>query len=134
MLSNFVFDTTKVLFWKRLLAQVIDWVLVFLTVIVLTILIRPLGQLFPWILFWTFLFYSVLMDAYREGTIGKLYMGLKVVKKEDNSSRLLTAFYRNFMKLFIALFLYEIMLLIFRKGYSGYHNKIAKTMVIETRP
>jgi len=115
MISYLIFDTTKVLFWKRLIAQIIDSILVLLTVIIWSALFTPLGLLFPWILFWVYLSYSVLMDAYREGTIGKLYMGLKVVKKNESSVKLLTSFYRNFMKFLIALFLYDFLLLIFRK-------------------
>jgi uncharacterized RDD family membrane protein YckC len=131
MISIFIFDTTKVLFWKRLAAQFIDCSLVFLTVIVLTSWFTPLGSLFLWMLVWTYLIYSILMDAYREGTVGKLYMGLKVVNTQEGSSNLITSSYRNVMKLFIALFLYDILLLIIRKGYSGFHNKIAKTIIVE---
>jgi uncharacterized RDD family membrane protein YckC len=100
MISYSAFDTTKVLFWKRLVAQVIDCILVFSVVIVLAIWVTPLGVLFSWMLIWVYLIYSILMDAYQEGTIGKLFMDLRVVKRKNNSSKLLTSFYRNFMKFF----------------------------------
>jgi len=128
---NFTFHTTKVHFWKRLFAQIVDCVLVLLTVFVLTVFIKPIGFIFSWAFFWTYLLYAILMDAYREGTVGKMYMDLKVVRHQENSSKLLTSFYRNFLKLFISLFLYDSWLLISRNGYSGLHNKIAKTIVIE---
>jgi hypothetical protein len=101
-------------------------------VILLTILFKPFGLLFSWMLLWTYLVYSILMDAYREGTVGKLYMGLKVVNTQEGTSKLITSFYRNVMKLIIAMFLYDTLLLILRKGYSGFHNKIARTMVVES--
>jgi uncharacterized RDD family membrane protein YckC len=128
---NFTFHTTKVHFWKRLFAQIIDCVLVLLTVFVFTVFFKPIGFIFSWALVWTYLLYSILMDAYRGGTVGKMYMDLKVVHHQENSSKLLTSFYRNFAKLFITLLLYDVWLLISRNGYSGLHNKIAKTSVIE---
>jgi uncharacterized RDD family membrane protein YckC len=128
---NFTFHTTKVLFRKRLLAQIIDCILVLLTVFVLTVFIKPIGFIFSWTLLWTYLIYAILMDAYREGTVGKMYMDLRIVRHKDHSSTLVTSFYRNFAKLFIALLVYGCWLLIYRNGYSGLHNKIAKTGVIE---
>jgi len=131
MISFLFFDTTKTLLWKRLAAQLIDFALVFLTGVVLVILFRPLGLIFWWTLLLLFLVYSTLMDAYREGTIGKLYLGLRVVKKHDRHSKLLTSFYRNVTKLFITIFLFDIYLLVIRNGYSGFHNRIAGTAIFE---
>jgi uncharacterized RDD family membrane protein YckC len=131
MVSFFIFDTTKTLFRKRLFAQLIDCSLVFLTVIFLTSWFKQIGLLFYWMLLWVHLIYSILMDAYREGTLGKLYIGLKVVNTKKNTSKLFTSFYRNILKLFIAMFLYDILLVKLTKGYSGFHNKIAKTIVME---
>lgn len=129
MISFLFIDTTKTLVW-RLAAQLIDVVLVFLTSIILVALFRPLGLIFWWTVVWVFLLYSTLMDTYRQGTIGKLYLGLRVVKKHARSSKLLTSFYRNVTKLFIAIFLFEIYLLLIRKGYSGFHNRIAGTTIV----
>jgi uncharacterized RDD family membrane protein YckC len=131
MLYLQTFETTKVLFWRRLAAQAIDGVVVFLLAIILTVFFRPSGQLFSWILAGTYLAYSIPMDTYRDGTVGKLYMGLTIVRRED-SSKLLTSFYRNILKLLISVFLFDILFLIVRKGYSGLHNRFAKTAIAES--
>ena len=131
MISSFFFDTTKVLFRKRLFAQLIDYILVYVGVGVLTTGFSLIGPLFYWIWFWAYLIYAILMDAYRGGTVGKSSMGLKVINTQEGSSRLLTSFYRNVTKISIATFFWGIYLLIYRKGYSGFHNKIAGTKVVE---
>ena len=131
MINFLVIETPKTLLWKRLAAQLIDFVLVFLASVVLVILFKPLGLIFGWILLFLFLLYSILMDAYRQGTIGKLYLGLRVIKNHGRPSKLLTSFYRNVTKLIITVFLFDIYLLLIRNGYSGFHNRIAGTAIVE---
>jgi uncharacterized RDD family membrane protein YckC len=126
------FETIKVVFWKRLAAQAIDCALVFLVAVVVAVFFNPSSQLFSWILAWTYLAYSIPLDTYRDGTVGKLCMGLTIVRKED-SSKLLTSFYRNIFKLFISAFVFHLLFLIVRNGYSGLHNIVAKTKVVQRR-
>jgi len=130
MISFFTFETTKTLFWRRLIASLVDFVLVYLVTIILAVWITPLGYLFNWTFIWLLLLYGTIMDAYKEGTFGKMYVDLRVARQDNSKPKLIDAFYRNFMKLIISCFLYDILLLMIRRGYSGYHNKIAKTTVI----
>ena len=118
--------------WKRLIAQLIDITLVFLTVLVLTVAFHIPGPMFKWAILWTYLTYSILMDAYKHGTVGKLYLGLKVVKTSEMRSNFLTAFYRNLSKIFFALLLWDAILILLMTGHIGLHNTIAKSKVVQS--
>jgi uncharacterized RDD family membrane protein YckC len=112
-------------------AQAIDLVLVFLIVILLHAFWRIPAPLFKWILLWTYLIYSVLMDCYYDGTIGKLYLNMKVIRTSDNRSKLLTSFYRNLIKIFLGFLLFDSILILAVVGHLGIHNKIAGCAVVD---
>lgn len=130
LMYHFTFETTNVLFWKRLVAQVIDILIVLTGVFLVVAWTSVRGVVFQWIVVWVYLVYSMLMDAYAEGTVGKLTIGLKVVMNKKKEPKLLTAFYRNFMKIILNGIGLDILLLPLRKGYSGWHNRVAKTRIV----
>ncbi|MBZ0246203.1 MAG: RDD family protein [Cyclobacteriaceae bacterium] len=126
----FTFDTSKTLFWKRLIAQFIDFILISLIVTTYSIWYGNHGM-GNWMLIWGYLFYSILMDAYASGTIGKWIMGLRVIMIAPSNSKLLTAFYRNYMKILLSIIGFDILLVPFIRGFSGIHNRVAQTRVIK---
>jgi len=130
MMKNFSFGTNRVVFAKRLTAQIIDLALVFVTVMVLFVWFKSIGPVFIWAILLVYFSYCVLMDAYRDGTVGKHYLGLKVIKSGGASMEFRTALYRNLMKFVLLVFWYEIFLLIFVKDYPGLHNNLSKTNVV----
>lgn len=116
--------------WMRLIAQLLDIILVFFVVAIFMLAFPIPGQLFKWIFLWTYLGYSILMDAYKQGTVGKLYMGLKVIKTSELRSDLLTSFYRNLIKILTAFMLWDAILILLIAGRIGIHNTIAKSTVV----
>lgn len=84
-----------------------------------------------WMLIWGYLLYSILMDAYAKGTIGKWIMGLRVIMINPGDSKLLTAFYRNYMKILLSIIGFDILLVPFIRGFSGIHNRVARTRVMK---
>src|SRR3954464_2614079 len=91
-------DLNKAPGLKRSIAQAIDLLLIFLTIILLHAFWRIPIPLFKWVFLWIYLIYAILMDYFYDGTIGKLYLNLRVLRISDKRSKLLTAFSRNLMK------------------------------------
>ena len=114
------------------MAQIIDLVLVFFIAVVL-IMITGFRVTFSAIFFWAylaiFLVHGVILDAYRQGTIGKLVVGLRVIETPGIRSRFLTSFYRNLLKSFMILFGIGAILLIV--GKQGVHNRVTNCIVME---
>lgn len=118
--------------WKRLAAQIIDLGLIFLMTLFLFMIIGvELSSitLFAWAYFWFFLIYCVVLDTYYQGTIGKLMLGLKVTSNSGSRLKLLTSFYRNFIKSSMIFFIGGQIL--FLVGRQGFHNKVTKCIVFE---
>lgn len=129
LIYNFTFNTKKVLFWKRLIAQFIDFVLINFLVITYSMLFGDKGLSF-WINLWALLFYGVLMDTYTGGTIGKWILGLKVVMSNQETTQLSAMFFRNYTKVLLGIIGFNFLLVPLFRGFSGIHNRIAKTSVI----
>ena len=117
--------------WKRLVAQIIDGAFVFIFSIALFMIFRFPPSLFKWTLFWVFFTYSIFSDAYRQGTPGKHIMQIRVVKNSDIRSNLQTAFYRNLIKAILGIFLFDFFWIMIVPGRQGFHNQLAKSIVVE---
>ena len=126
----YTFNTITVKFWRRLLAQLIDFSLTYIVVVMLVMWFTPRELAFHWMLLWAYLIYGSLMDAYG-GTFGKMAMGLRVTMNDGSELTILTAFYRNFTKILFTISGFEILLLPLMKGYSGFHNRVAKTLIVK---
>lgn len=70
------------------------------------------------------------MDCYYGGTIGKLYLKMRVVTTADRS-RLLTCFYRNFTKVLFGVVLFDFILILLIVGRLGFHNTISSCSVVD---
>jgi len=117
--------------WRRLIAQGIDVTLVFLTIIVTVVIVRySTLAMFLGTVVGIQLTYSTLMDCYYGGTVGKLYLKIKVVTTSKRP-RLLTSFYRNFIKMIIGVLLFESILLFLLVEYVGIHNFMSDCKVID---
>ena len=88
----------------------------------------PTWKIFLWFYLLMFLLYSVPFDAYRQGTVGKHLMKLRVICTSEVRPILMTSFYRNLAKAVSILILVDIYLLFM--GKQGFHNRMVDCQVI----
>lgn len=131
MITLQLFNSTKTLLRKRLFALAIDAGLIFLSTVVVTRIVGKSPIIYYWTFIWTYLTYSILLDAYAGGTPGKRLMGLKILFTDTNAPRIVSSAYRNILKLFVFFVGYQTLLTLPRSGFSGYHNKIARSKIVE---
>ncbi|HQQ97133.1 MAG TPA: RDD family protein [Cyclobacteriaceae bacterium] len=131
MITLQLFDSAKTLLRKRLFALAIDTGLIFLTTMLIIRLIGKNPIIYYWTFIWTYMIYSILQDAYAGGTFGKRLMGLKILFTDTDTPRILSSAYRNILKLIVFFVGYQTLLTLPRSGFSGYHNKIARTRIVE---
>ena len=119
--------------WKRLVAVIFDFFLVGLTTAVFHMLspVPIAAPLSKWVLFGTFMTYSVLFDYYQHGTPGKHIMKIKILYTYEKRSYLLTTLYRNFLKGLFAILVFDFILILIIPYRQGFHNQIAKCLIIE---
>lgn len=129
MISLQFFDSNKTLLRKRLFAQLIDFLLIYLIAAILSPIVISFPLLYYTATYLIYLTYSVILDAYTEGTPGKKVMGLKIVF-DNPGSKLLPSLYRNTLKLFVFFNGYGTLMTLSRYGYSGYHNLIAHAQIV----
>src|SRR5882757_4043066 len=99
--------------WKRFIAQIIDLMIIGLTTIPVTVLLRfPVAtfQLYLWEIFFIFMVYSVWFDYKQHGTPGKHIMKIKIEYLDDQRSYLLTILYRNLLKGLFGILLFDLVL------------------------
>lgn len=126
----YTFNTRQVLFRKRLMGNVIDFLLVYVAVELLVgILFNEVTLISSWLLIWGYLIYGTLMDAYYGRTLGKKWAGLHL--SLNGTSPIRSAFYRNFLKILLVMTGFDFLLLPLTRGYSGFHNRIAKASITE---
>ena len=68
------------------------------------------------------------MDAYFKGTVGKKVMRLEVINTHARP-KLLTAFYRNMLKVFVLALVWPTHLIFL--GKQGFHNSATQCKVLE---
>jgi uncharacterized RDD family membrane protein YckC len=86
-----------------------------------------------WTVFFTFMAYNISMDYWRQATIGKMIMRIRVVNLKGEKLRLSTSFYRNFGKIVSALPLYWGFIRLLSPQYKqAIHNEIARCYVVES--
>jgi len=116
--------------WRRIVAQAIDFGFLGLFAISLHMIFRIPAPMFKWTLLWIYMMYSILFDYYQHGTIGKQIMKIKILKTYDHRGYLLTIFYRNFIKAIMTILLFEAVLLLLIPYRQGFHNHIAKCVIV----
>ena len=117
--------------WKRIVAQAIDFGVLGLFAISLHMIFRIPAPMFKWTLFWIYMMYSILFDYHQHGTIGKQIMKIKILKTYEHRGYLLTIFYRNFIKAIMTILLFEAVLLLLIPYRQGFHNHIAKCVIVD---
>lgn len=140
-------------FWRRLLAHIIDQIIVFFIVIAIslpfTAVMALLGigpgdsggaviglQIISTILqFVALIAYSWgMLSSRHQATLGKMAMGLKVTSTTGERITFVNAAGREISKFFSAIILYIGFIMIgFDERKQGLHDKIAKTLVLRTR-
>lgn len=127
----YTFDTNKVHFWRRLVAYLIDFAILSLMVATSSVLIGLNKNFNYYILLCTYMVYASGMDSYYGATLGKMIMKLRILNSNGGKISLLSAFYRNLIKIIFTTTGFEILLFPFTKGFSGIHNRAVKTSVVK---
>ena len=132
-------------FWIRVVAYVIDVILVGLVLsVVMSIVglrqlntedlsdIDPRVNLLTLLVFW--LYFALLESSERGATVGKMAMGLRVVTNDGKRLSFLNATGRFFARILSgAIFCIGYIMVAFTDRKRGLHDMIANTLVIKTR-
>lgn len=132
-------------FWIRLVAYIIDAILISLVFGVVTSIfgiqyinmddlsqIDPTTNLLSLLIAW--LYFALLESSERGATVGKMAMGLRVVSNEGKRISFMNATGRYFAKILSAMiFCIGFIMIAFTDRKRGLHDMIASTLVIKTR-
>ena len=128
---------------ERFLAFLIDFLLLFCIVLVIGVLVNLIlpstasyGDFRAYaknISSFIGIVYFVLLTYFYQGTFGKKVMGLKVVTANNERPSFLTIFLREVIGKFVSgiVFFLGFIWILFDKNKQGWHDKIAKTLVIK---
>jgi uncharacterized RDD family membrane protein YckC len=131
MITNLLITETNSLLWKRLVAFVLDFLLVAVGTLAVVILLPQSingPAVIRWVFLGTFVAYSILFDYYRHGTPGKQIMRIKILYAYDKRSYLLTTFYRAFLK---TIFFSTSFWMLGAPYRQGFHNRVARCRIVE---
>jgi len=139
-------DPTAQHYWlNRLLALIVDALLVFIPLAILTVIIAifvAIGGLTPFgilvggvvsiVWYFIFILYNMVMEATYGASFGKRFFHLKVVSKSGSNPSIGEAFIRNLSKIYWLLLLLDVIVgLAVTKGYQQkYSDKFMGTSVI----
>ena len=132
-------------FWIRLVAYIIDAILISLVFGVVTSIfgiryvdmddlshIDPTTNLLSLAVAW--LYFALMESSERGATVGKMAMGLRVVSNGGKRSSFMNATGRYFAKILSAMiFCIGFIMIAFTDRKRGLHDMIASTLVIKTR-
>lgn len=120
-------------FWIRLVAAIIDGVIVGVISGVLQAFGGPVGMVVSWVVN---VLYYVLFTGLRGQTPGKMLIGAKVVDSQGRVPGLWKAFLREVIgRLISSVFLFlGYVWIAFDSKKQGWHDKIAGTFVVRSRP
>ena len=122
-------------FWKRVLASLIDSLVMLITYIIMEATVSEkdypfLNPLIQILSFWAYT--AVLQSSYWQATVGKKVLGIIVVDEYGDRLTLKRATGRFFAEILSALLLcIGYMMVGWTKHKQGLHDKIAKTFVIK---
>jgi uncharacterized RDD family membrane protein YckC len=89
----------KALFWKRLIACFIDNLTIAILVVLTSRIFEIADIIEDLLTFLLFYCYGTIIEHYKQVTLGKLIMKLKVIGVDGQRPTLLNSFYRNFGKI-----------------------------------
>jgi len=118
--------------WKRLVAYLIDYIVItLLSVLIGAIFGVPFSK-FNWLDLGIFMAYYIFMDQRYEGTLGKKALRLKVIRTNGQRVNLKASFFRNFGKIVSTLPLGWGFIRILTPSYpQAIHDELARCYVIE---
>lgn len=126
-------------FWRRFVASIVDSILLTTIYNLLTWLVWPESWkgnqifLFATTMIFTWLYYSILESSTKQGTLGKVVLGLKVVDYNNQRISFTRATGRYFSKFIsAAILMIGFIMVAFTAKKQGLHDMIAGTLVIKT--
>ena len=126
-------------FWRRFVASIVDSILLTIIYNLLTWLVWPdswkTNSLFIFVTttIFTWLYYSLLESSDKQGTLGKVVLGLKVVDYNNQRISFARATGRYFSKFIsAAILMIGFIMVAFTPKKQGLHDMIAGTLVIKT--
>nr|WP_134684372.1 RDD family protein [Brevibacillus migulae] len=116
-------------FWIRVGAYLIDAVLIYVLTLILTLVHESL----VWIAYIASILYFPLMESSSyQGSLGKKWLGLRVVDEQGERIGLGRAFGRFFSKILSGIILYiGYIMVAFTENKQGLHDKIVGTYVVK---
>ena len=121
-------------FWVRVVAAIIDGVVLAVVQFVLNLFIDDFAtrNLVNTVVGW--LYYAGLESSARQATLGKMALGLAVTDLQGNRISFLRATGRYFAKILSALILLiGFIMVAFTEKKQGLHDMLASTLVVKTR-
>lgn len=126
-------------FWRRFVASIVDSILLTTIYNLLSWLVWPESWkgnqifLFATTTIFNWLYYSILESSAKQGTLGKVVLGLKVVDYNNQRISFARATGRCFSKFISAIILMiGFIMVAFTAKKQGLHDMIAGTLVIKT--
>lgn len=121
-------------FWRRLVAAILDALIVGAVEIVLGIILKGLGATILNVLsLIVTVGYVVFYQSYTGQTIGKKVMGIKVVDAQGNKPSAVTFFLRDIIGKMVSWIILGIgfLMIVWDSKKQGLHDKIASTYVVK---
>jgi uncharacterized RDD family membrane protein YckC len=130
----FITDQKKASFWKRFIAFWIDGFLILLiSKIASTIFTLPevIEDIMGFLLYYGL---GIITEYYQQATLGKLFMGLWIVRVDGRKPTFINCFLRNFGKLISALPLfYGFLRILAPHQKQTMHDELGRCLIVEAR-
>lgn len=128
-------------FWKRVVAYIIDVVIVMVVAFVVSIILRmvmtfsseeAVGQMAMSVYTIVFFSYFILLESSaKQATVGKGLLGMKVINRDGERLSILNAAGRNIARILSGLiFAIGYLMVLFTKKRQALHDILAKTYVV----
>ena len=123
----------KASFWKRLMAFLIDTILITIFSVVAAGIFGLPDVIEYWLYAGLFYTYNILCDTYHQATLGKIITKVKVTGIDGQKPGLKNSIYRNFGKIISALPLfYGYLRILAPHQRQTIHDELGKCLVVES--
>lgn len=122
----------KASFWKRLIACFIDNLTIAIVVVLTSRIFGTVDVVEDLLAFLLFYCYGTIIEHYKQVTLGKLIMKLKVIGVDGQRPTLLNSFYRNFGKIISAIPLfYGFFRILAPHQRQTIHDELGRCLVVD---
>jgi uncharacterized RDD family membrane protein YckC len=122
----------KASFWKRLVACWIDNVTIGITAILVSNILGMANIVEDFFAVMLFYSYGTIIEYYRQVTLGKAIMKLKVIGTDGQRPTMLNSFYRNFGKIISVIpFFYGYFRILAPHQHQTIHDELGRCFVID---